>query len=230
MSNSQSRTYPVFTIWLYPRRTIRAILDTNPKRHVVLLAALGGIATSADSAIGRRFGDFLSPPAIAVLVFIIAPIGGVLTLYIGGWLLRITCSWLGGTASQTSVRAALAWSNIPQIVSALVTIPPSLIIHRSELFSSATPSLDALIQSSSSLALVTTFVLLAIGVVSLIMAVWSILITVKCVAEAHRFSAWRALFAFLLAGCLVAIPIAIIVAVASGVVWRHPYFRPPIAN
>jgi hypothetical protein len=41
---------PFLTIWTRPRATIRAIVDTDPNRHVLLLAAIGGVVNALDRA------------------------------------------------------------------------------------------------------------------------------------------------------------------------------------
>jgi len=182
---------PWFSIWIKPRETIRWIVDTDPTRQVILLAALGGIAQSLDRAAGRSAGDILSIPVIFLLVLFGGSIGGVISLYIGGAILSWTGSWFGGEATSEEVRAALAWSSVPGIWALLLWIP-ELILFREEIFLTVTPRIDA-----SPLLL---FLLLGFAVVEAAIGIWSIIIFLKCIGEVHRFSAWKALGAVIVPG------------------------------
>jgi len=54
-------------------------------------------------------GDELSVPIIFIAALIVGSIGGVISLYIGGAILRWTGSLFGGQATSEEVRAAIAW-------------------------------------------------------------------------------------------------------------------------
>jgi len=43
-----------------------------------------------------------------------------------------------------------------------------------------------------------------------LVGLWGFLISLKCIGEAHRFSAWRALGAFVVAGLMVAVPVGLL--------------------
>ncbi|HET6277875.1 MAG TPA: hypothetical protein VFG08_03750, partial [Candidatus Polarisedimenticolia bacterium] len=60
--------------------------------------------------------------------------------------------------------------------------------------------------------------LVPITLLTLIIAVWSIVITIKCVAEAHRFSAWQGLGAAFLSLFILSIPIIVITVFITVVV------------
>lgn len=182
---------PWVSIWLKPRETIRWIVATDPTRQVILLAALGGISQSLDRAAGRSAGDVLSVPVIFLIALIGGSIGGILSLYIGGAILRWTGSWFGGQATTEEVRAAIAWSSVPTIWALLLWIP-ELILFREEMFLTVTPRIDA-----SPLLL---FLLLGFAVVEITIGIWTFIIFLKCVGEVHRFSAWKALGAVIVPG------------------------------
>jgi len=55
--------------------------------------------------------------------------------------------------------------------------------------------------------------ILALGAV---VVVWRIVVFLKCLAEAHRFSAWHALGAALIGIVLLGIPLAILVGIGIG--------------
>jgi hypothetical protein len=182
---------PWVSIWIRPRETIRWIVETDPTRQVILLAALSGIAQSLARASERSLGDIISVPIIFIIALIAGSIGGILSLYIGGALLRWTGSWFGGQAASEEVRAAIAWSSVPIIWSLLLLIP-ELALFGEELFTSATPRIDAnpLLQ----------FLLLGFVAVEIVISIWAFVLFLKCLGEVHRFSAWKALGAVVIPG------------------------------
>jgi len=125
------------------------------------------------------------PPlwAILILISVLGPLGGIIGLYIDGALFRWTGSWFGGQATSEQVRAAFAWSSIPRIA-ALVLWLPLLGLYGAEMFTSDKP------RAVSNLA-----PLLLGAALGAILDLWSLFLLIKTVAEAHRFSAWRALAA-----------------------------------
>ncbi len=229
---------PWIEIWIRPRGTIRRIVDTNPKRSVLWLAVLSGVAgfpafPFSFFQIGGELTilllaatqspvlgvDQISPPLILLLAGILlwriphplilllaaalVPVFGVLGLYIGGWWYRWIGSWFGGKATSEQVRAAIAWSQVPNI-SSLVLWIPAVAIFLATLFSAQTP----LIEANPFLAL--GFLLFRPALIGL--QIWKSFVWIKCLAEVHRFSAWRSLGAIVLS--LLAAIIA--VAVAAG--------------
>ena len=104
---------PWLKIWTEPRGTIRAIVDTDPTRYVLLLAVIGGIAESLNRASTQDLGDTWPVVGIVLLALLLGSIGGILSLYISGAIFRWTGSLLGGQASSEQVRSALA---IPLLV------------------------------------------------------------------------------------------------------------------
>lgn len=206
---------PFLTIWIRPRDTIRRIVDTNPTRHVLLLAALSGAAESLDRAIGEGMGDRVSLPIVLVIVLALGPIGGIVTLYVGGWLLRRTGSWLGGVATVEEVRAALAWATIPTTLSRFLSSLVLIAVFRDEAFTTLTPSTDALLAARPLLELLVGVLLVGIVVVGVVLGVWSLVISLKCLGEVHRFSAWRALGAMAIAFAVILIPVLLVVFILN---------------
>ncbi len=184
---------PWLSIWVKPRETMRWIVDTDPTRQVVLLAVLGGIAQFLDRAAGRSLGDTLSVSVILIIALFVGSIGGLISLHIGGALLRWTGSWFGGQATSEEVRAAIAWSSVPTIWALLLWIP-ELMLFEEELFTTATPRIDA-----NPLLL---FFLLGFAAVEVVIGIWTIVVFLKCLGEVHRFSAWKALGATIIPGLI----------------------------
>jgi hypothetical protein len=210
VTRSDQQLNPWLSIWTQPRATIRQIVDTDPTYLVVPLAALGGIGHALDRASMRNAGDTLPLAGILVLALVVGPLGGLLSVYVGGALIRLTGTWLGGVAQPQQMRAALAWGQVPSIWASLLWLP-ELAIFGAEMFTSDTPRMDS--------QPVLGFLLLGFAGMEMVIGVWQIFVALKCIGEVHEFSAWRALGAVLLAGlvvvAVVAIPVALILLLAS---------------
>jgi hypothetical protein len=204
---------PWFSIWLRPRVTMRQILDTDPRRNVHLLAVLSGIVAGLGLPLEHEIAKAI-PMGMAVLALVGVVVGALVSLvglYVGGFMVALTGRWLGGRGNGVAIRSALAWSSIPSIWGGLLLLPRYVLVagKPNPLDSAGMPgNLPAL------------FLVAVLGIIQCTIAVWQLVIMLKCIGEAHGFSAWHALGAALLAalliGCVVAIPVALIVALAIG--------------
>lgn len=191
---------PFSTIWNRPAATIRAIVETDPAWHVVPLAMLTGVAGVFDRAARQGAGDRLSFQAILAIAILGGPLGGLLGLYVSGWMLRLAGRWLGGTAGPDSMRAALAWSAVPILCTIPISIIRLVFIGR-ESFTGMMPDRD----SHPALALA-DFTTWGVG---LVLRCWSFAILIRCIAEVQGFSARRALGSFMLTMLFALIPTAL---------------------
>ena len=80
---------------------------------------------------------------------------------------------------------------------------PELLLFGEELFTEATPRLDAAPELQG--------LLLVFVAVELTAALWAFVAFLKCLGEVQGFSAWRALLNLLLPGVLVGIAIGLVV-------------------
>lgn len=97
---------PILAIWGHPRATIRRILETNPRQLVLPLIAAYGITWALQSSIDHRLADTYDPAALALIILIVGPPLSILTLYLNSWVTHLTATWLGGTGTPVSIRAA----------------------------------------------------------------------------------------------------------------------------
>jgi hypothetical protein len=188
---------PWVTIWTRPRATIRRIVDHNLRYHVTFLAVASGALVWLERQWSR---PPLSAafPLIVVLAVIAGAIGGLIELYLNGALLKWAGAALGGVATYPEVRAAIAWSRVPIIVAVSIGILSILI-------GNGGPVTEGGSQSSLS-------VLTLDGVLGL----WAFVVTLKCVGEVHRFSAWRALASMLLIAVAIVLLILATIIVFGG--------------
>ena len=192
---------PWFSMWVRPRATMRQILDSDPRRMVHVLALLAGMTGSLQAHIPVPVSGMIPLYGIFILKMVIGALGGLLFLYLFGFLLRVTGRWLDGQGDFVAVRAAIAWASIPKIWSALLFLPLIVYLGQEAL------NIDAvtLIWEPGGLLL-----MLPIGLIAIVAGVWSFVVLLKCLAEAHRFSAWHALGSFLLGLVVLIVPLAMV--------------------
>ncbi|MCP3902589.1 MAG: DUF3857 domain-containing protein [Planctomycetes bacterium] len=177
------------TIWTAPRATMRRAFEGNPGRLAVCAVMVTGVFAAWDMASVRSLGDRVAVNIVLAIGLVAGPVLGLVRLYIGGALLTAFGHLLGGTGDGPRVRAAIGYASLIPAVSGLIWIP-GLLLLRKELFTEVMPR-----ASSSSWLL---GFLGAMAAVQIISAVWTVVALVRCLAEAHRFSAWRAFGAVLL--------------------------------
>ena len=197
----QNVSHPWFTIWVRPRATIRAIIDRDPTYLVIVLAILGGFVNSLDRAASQSLGDKHSIVFIFGASAGVGVIWGVIWLYLFSFLLRWTGRWIGGNAEPTAMHAAVGWSNIPIIWAFLILWIPQFALFGGEIFREETPLMEA-----------SPVLSILFLVVAVVLAIWGVVIFLKCVAEAQGYSAWKALLNSILALLLVIVPV-------FGIVW-----------
>jgi hypothetical protein len=203
---------PFFTIWTEPRATIRRIVETDPTRNVIALAAIGPAISALvgqwSAALNSSTGmSVMWPIWVAVRVVIQAALGVVL-LYILGAVFRWSGSILGGVASRVEVRAAMAWSQVPAITAEIVLLIALLTgVPVPYPTPGTVPHIDPAFYK----------VMLVEGV----LGIWGLVVSLKCMGEAHRFSAWRALVAILIPPLIVIVAIGVIVLLISRLSAHH---------
>jgi len=174
---------PLGSIWFHPRRTIRAIVDTDPFYGVLLLAMAAGAANAimevaalpGPAPIGSSIfaAGLLAGSAGAVL--------GIAWLYIFGWLYRWVGGWLGGRAKTQEVRAAIAWVEVPTLALFLLWLIGYL----------WAPDPEAAAGGSGELIRLVGIVFLSL--LAVVVWVWRTVLACQTLAEVHRFSAWKGL-------------------------------------
>jgi len=181
---------PFFSLWIAPRETIRRLVDTDPTRYVIGLAmlrgALGRLEFAWFSALSQRTSPSpLWPVGVAFRV-VLGAIVGVIGLYVGAWLVGLFCRILGGVSSAIEMRAALAWSHVPGITAAIVSIALVLCgaLNPPEFKHSRLP-----VMTGSTIELM---------LVNAVLIGWGVVVQLNCIGEVNRFSAWRALGAIVL--------------------------------
>lgn len=188
---------PKATIWRHPRRTIQAIIDTDPTRSVLMLTALMGIAEMLRRAVSMHMSDQYGWPWIVVLSVVWGPLLQAVGLYLSAALLSVTGRWIGARGNAQQLRAAIAWSRIPAIWSIAVWGVGAALFG--EVFFTEA-ALAAQADSPASL------VAFGMRVWIVVLQAWSAVLYAECVAQVQGFSAWRALLNTFLAAMVLIVP------------------------
>lgn len=181
---------PWLTIWTRPRQTLRKILNTNPSKQLAWLYVIYALPITLYFAQVGSFGVQFPAPLVFLLAFILAFVLGFIGIHIGSAFLFWTGKWLGGVGTFKEVRAAVAWSNVPNLVNCLTWIISGCIFGKA-LFLASFPYLP--ITDGQRLYMTGVFI------AQLVVAVWSLILFFHTVAEAQGFTLWRAFLSAVLA-------------------------------
>lgn len=120
MSQLKAGSNPWLSMWGSPRKTIRRVIDHDPRYGVIWLS---GIYVFQSLIFYLNFWSLgLRAPKYALLIpsLLLSPALGFVWLMFYGWIVRGVARWFGGRAPASHVRAALAWSRLPIAFSLLV--------------------------------------------------------------------------------------------------------------
>lgn len=202
LNDAHTMLNPWRSIWTQPKATIAQLVTTDATHYVIPLAAVGGISGGLNRASIRNFGDTMNTTGIIILVLTLGSLGAILQLYISSALLKWTGSWLNGQASRKEIRTALAWPNALILYNLALWVPEIMLMGR-EAFMSTTPMFDIAPQWVS-------IIMLIIISLRMIIAIWSIIVLLKGLAQVQQFSSWTALGNILLSGLVLLVPLGIL--------------------
>ena len=194
---------PWLSIWTEPRKTIRGIINTDPKFGFLLLSAVYGLPITFNLAQGLSFASMIPLWAILIGSLIVCTFVGMIGISISAWLLHVTGRWIKGKGNFQTIRAAVAWSQVPNFVIILMWAL-LLGVFGSQVFGQAF--------SESQFIGFQAGVVFIVFLVQTIVSIWGFIILLKALGEVQGFSAWKALLNVL-------IPFLIVVAIIWLVGW-----------
>lgn len=195
---------PWLTIWTQPRKIIRNINEHYSHKVLFLLAALGGISTYLDFAALSNLGDKANASAGGIIIVGLAlgPVLGIILWILSSAIYSQVGKLFGGNASFRDMQIAIAWANVPLIISLLLWIPDLSIMGDGAFSEYVSP--------------VNPFGVFLIGITSLleiVFGIWYFFIIIKVVAEAHQFSTWKGLLVTIIPGILILVFLLVVIYV-----------------
>lgn len=195
----EKKMNPWFTMWVYPRKTTRYVIENSKMTSVILLAMLSGVGSALNTASNRDLGEITSTSTIIFISFIFGPLLGLLGWFIFSFISYIVGKWFGGSGSMKELQKAIAWAYVPLVWSLLFWIPELAIMG------------DAMFQSVEvDIGVGQAIILLILALLELTICIWYIVSNIKAISEAHRFSAWKGLLTVLLPSSIIVFVLIII--------------------
>jgi hypothetical protein len=189
------------TIWQSPRATIRKIVAKDERRGLWWLAGIYGFAALCSAFQSLSLGSLLHPLLILLFAIVFAPIWGFVFFAIWSAVVAWTGRIFKGTGSFGEIRAAYAWSCVPMIVSDLVWLL-LFILFGASLFIS--PPVEQTVVGGPAI------FLLALLLVKVVCAIWSLVIYLNALVEVQKYSMIRAIGNVIVAMLLLGIALGVI--------------------
>ncbi len=169
-------------IWIKPRETLKKVVRFNPKYRFVILSFIYGLPMLLHMAQNLSVGEQFNIVGIVIVALVLATFVGMLGLTIASGLVYWTGKWIGGKANYFPVRAAVSWSNVPNIFAIIIW---AILIYnfRDHIFLS---EFDGMNFVGGQMTLITGALFVQAAI-----AIWSFIILVKGLGEVQGFSAWK---------------------------------------
>lgn len=175
-------------VCIWPRTTIRQILD-NPQRRILPLLILASLSAIFGNVNNSARGSLKNVPyATPMILFamLLSAVVMILLFYFVAWLAYMAGKFLEGQGSHGDVRTALAWGLAPVIWALLYRIPAAF-LRTPGRPDGADENFSIRMDDFGPGCLAT----LIFGVLELTMLIWYVVVSSRAVGEAHRFSALR---------------------------------------
>jgi hypothetical protein len=194
---------PWLSILVEPRKTIREIVQTDPKDSFLLLSFIYGLPIAFNFSQNLSLASVTPFWAILIGSLIACVFLGVIGISVSAWLLQMTGQWVGGKGNFQNLRAAVAWSSVPGVVTILMWLI-LMGVFGGQIFDKQFSQVQLVGYQAG--------VVFLVFLVQSIASIWAFILLLKTVGEVQGFSAWRALLN-------VAIPFVMVVVAIWLVGW-----------
>ncbi|GLC86936.1 Yip1 family protein [Lysinibacillus piscis] len=190
---------PFLSVWLHPKQTARYIIDEKSMGYAIFILSIGFIGSSLSGLIDSDILMDMPLWLLIVLLLVLGPIIGLISISISALAIWLFGKLLKGTATYTQLFKALSLTAIPFILLIpfyglwLVTAPDSLMNIS---FTGEIP-----------------WIFWPTILVTVVSSIWSFVISVGIVAEAHQFSNWKGFFTLLIPSIVLGILFFVLVVI-----------------
>lgn len=180
---------PFLSVWLHPKQTARYMIDEKTTGYAILILSIGYIGSLLSGLIDREFIPDFSPWILLLLCVIFAPIAGIIGTGFSALLTWLFGKLFKGTGTFSDLFRSLSLTTIPFIVLIpfyiiwLITSPESLMDPN---FIGTLP-----------------WIFWPTTLLTIVVSIWSFVISVGAVAEAHQISNWMAFFTILIPSIII---------------------------
>ena len=189
----RSKLNPFLSVWLHPKQTARYMIDVKSTGFAILILSISYIGTLLSSVMEIDWSVWL----IVLACIIFAPIAGLIGTAISAFVTWLFGKLFKGTAKFSELFKALSLTAIPNIA----LIPFYLIW-----LYIAPESLLAVDYAGS-----TPWIFWPATLATIIVSIYSFVIAVAAVAEAHQISNWKAFFTVFIPSIFLGVIVVILV-------------------
>lgn len=191
---------PWLSIWVSPRKTIRALVAYDVNFRLILLCAIYGFQYMLQASQFLALGQHSSLLLIVIIAAVLSIPVGYILFNVMSFFYYFLGKLIKGKGSFKEVRAATYWSSVPIVVSIVVWIV-LMAVYGNNLF---VPGYEK--QMTTAMLSVN----MTAGIAQIVLGVWGFIIFLHALGEVQGFSAWMALLNAFLAGLAVFILIFLI--------------------
>lgn len=201
---------PWLKVFTSPREVAREYSLARPDYGFVCISAIYGLLTLFQCLQNISAGTHYPLWIIMAFSIIFAIPAGYIALSISAWLLLWTGKLLGGKGNFSTIRSALAWSKIPEMVGILGWIL-LMMVYGANVF------IPAFIQKTYNF----NYFTLPTGVIifQIVFSIWGFIVFLQLLAEVQGFSAWLALINVILKAIVLAVFATVILWLATSVTY-----------
>ncbi|OEC01757.1 hypothetical protein GY31_10255 [Lysinibacillus sphaericus] len=180
----RSKVNPFLSTWMHPKQTARYMIDAKSIGYAILIMSIAYIGAMLTGLIDSDFLLNVSPWIIVLFCVILAPISAIIGTAFSTLIFWLIGKLFKGSATFSEMFKGLSLAGVP-----FIALIPFYLIW---LFTSPESLMDANYMESAPWIFWPSLLMTAVT------SIWSIVITVGVVAEAHRFSNWKAFFTVLI--------------------------------
>ncbi|WP_155592928.1 Yip1 family protein [Lysinibacillus cavernae] len=171
---------PFLSVWLHPKQTARYMINEKSIGFAILILSIGYVGSMMSGLIDSELFPNFSPWLLALLCVIFAPIAGIIGTAFSALITWLFGKLFKGTGTYSDLFKGLSLTAVPSIV-----LIPLYIIW-------IMTSPDSLLDPNFMGAL--PWIFWPTILVTIVVSIWSFVISVGVVAEAHQISNWMAFF------------------------------------
>lgn len=202
---------PWLSVWWRPRDTIERIVTTNPRYHVLLLAAFGGASQLVSQLIFNGLTTELLEWRLIAVGAIGSAVLGVVLLYLSALLFSRSGRVLGGPASSVEMRAVMAWGFAPSVISLAICL---IALGGLKLYEGTGVPASAYRTTH-----------IALAAIALGFSFWSLIVTMLMFGRVERFGFWRTIAAYVL-GYISYVALSLVLAMTIRTFLFQPFSIP----
>lgn len=180
----RSKVNPFLSTWMHPKQTARYMIDAKSIGYAILIMSIAYIGAMLTGLIDSDFLLNVSPWIIVLFCMILAPISAIIGTAFSTLIFWLVGKLFKGSATFSEMFKGLSLAGVP-----FIALIPFYLIW---LFTSPESLMDANYMESAPWIFWPSILMTAVT------SIWSMVITVGVVAEAHRFSNWKAFFTVLI--------------------------------